>query len=36
MTFAGNPAVPETTSFNQDKKNWAPRLGLTYDLGAKH
>ena len=36
VTFAGNPAVPETTAFNQDKKDWAPRLGLTYDLGAKH
>jgi hypothetical protein len=36
VIFAGNPAVPETTRFNQDKKDWAPRLGLTYDLGAKH
>jgi hypothetical protein len=36
VTFAGNPAVPQTTSFNQDKKDWAPRLGLAYDLGAKH
>ena len=36
VIFAGNPAVPETTRFNQDKKNWAPRLGLTYDLGANH
>ena len=36
VTFSGNPAVPETTHFNQDKKDWAPRLGLTYDVGAKH
>jgi outer membrane receptor protein involved in Fe transport len=36
VTFAGNPAVPQTTEFNQDKKNWAPRLGVTYDLGARH
>jgi outer membrane receptor protein involved in Fe transport len=36
ITFAGNPAVPLTTTFNQDKNDWAPRLGLTYDLGAKH
>ena len=36
VIFAGNPAVPETTRFNQDKKNWAPRLGLTYDFGANH
>lgn len=36
VVFAGNPAVPETTQFNQDKKNWAPRLGVTYDLGARH
>jgi outer membrane receptor protein involved in Fe transport len=36
VLFAGNPAVPETQSFNKDKTNWAPRLGLTYDLGARH
>lgn len=36
VTFSGNPAVPQTTVFNQDKNDWAPRLGLTYDLGAKH
>jgi outer membrane receptor protein involved in Fe transport len=36
VTFAGNPALPLTTHFNQDKKDWAPRLGLTYDIGAKH
>jgi hypothetical protein len=36
ITFAGNPAFPQTTVFNQDKNDWAPRLGLTYDLGAKH
>jgi outer membrane receptor protein involved in Fe transport len=36
ITFAGNPAFPQTMVFNQDKNDWAPRLGLTYDLGAKH
>ncbi len=36
VTFSGNPTVPETTHFSQDKGDWAPRLGLTYDLGAKH
>ncbi len=36
ITFSGNPAVPETTHFHQDKKDWAPRVGLTYDIGAKH
>ncbi len=36
VSFVGNPAVPQTTEFNKDKKNWAPRLGVTYDLGARH
>ena len=36
VAFVGNPAVPQTTTFNKDKKNWAPRLGVTYDLGARH
>ena len=36
VTFTGNPAFPQTTSFNQDKNNWAPRLGVTYDLGGDH
>jgi outer membrane receptor protein involved in Fe transport len=36
VKFVGNPAVPETTHFNQDKKDWAPRLGFTYDIGARH
>ena len=36
VSFVGNPAVPQTTAFNKDKKNWAPRIGVTYDLGARH
>jgi outer membrane receptor protein involved in Fe transport len=36
ITFNGNPRFPETMSFHQDKNNWAPRIGLTYDFGAQH
>lgn len=35
-TFAGNPAYPLTTNFNQDKNNFGPRLGFTYDFAGKH
>jgi outer membrane receptor protein involved in Fe transport len=36
VTFGGNPAIPETMSFHQDKNNWAPRVGVTYDVGGDH
>jgi hypothetical protein len=36
VTFNGNPRFPQTTSFHQDKNNWAPRVGLTYDFGGDH
>ena len=36
VTFNGNPRFPQTTSFHQDKNNWAPRIGLTYDFGGDH
>lgn len=35
-TFNGNPAYPLTTHFAQDKNNFGPRVGLTYDFGGKH
>jgi outer membrane receptor protein involved in Fe transport len=35
-TFNGNPQYPLTTHFNQDKNNFGPRLGFTYDFGGKH
>ena len=36
VTFNGNPRFPQTMSFHQDKNNWAPRIGLTYDFGGDH
>ena len=33
---AGNPRYPLTTHFNQDKNNFGPRIGFTYDFGGKH
>jgi hypothetical protein len=36
VTFSGNPAYPLTTHFDQDKNNFGPRLGATYDFGGKH
>jgi hypothetical protein len=36
VTFSGNPAYPQTREFNQDTNNWAPRIGVTYDLGGDH
>ena len=32
IVLGGNPAYPQTTSFNQDKNNWGPRVGMTYDI----
>jgi hypothetical protein len=36
IVFTGNPAYPLTQSFNQDKNNWSPRFGFTYDMGGNH
>ena len=36
VAFTGNPAYPATQQFNQDKNNWGPRFGLTYDLTGDH
>jgi hypothetical protein len=36
VTFSGNPRFPQTMSFHQDKNNWAPRIGMTYDFGGDH
>jgi hypothetical protein len=34
--FTGNPAYPATTRFNQDKNNFGPRVGFTYDVDGTH
>ncbi len=36
VAFTGNPAYPQTTSFNQDKNNFGPRIGFTYDVDGSH
>jgi hypothetical protein len=36
VTFAGNPAYPLTQRFHQDTNNFAPRIGVTYDVGGRH
>jgi outer membrane receptor protein involved in Fe transport len=36
VPLSGNPAYPATTHFNQDKNNFGPRLGFTYDLQGDH
>ena len=36
VTFAGNPLYPLTQHFNQDKSDWGPRIGFTYDIGGAH
>ncbi len=36
IVFTGNPNYPLTQSFNQDKNNWGPRIGFTYDFGGNH
>jgi outer membrane receptor protein involved in Fe transport len=36
VVFTGNPAYPLTTRFNQDKNNWGPRVGITYDVNSQH
>ncbi len=32
VVLNGNPAYPQTMSFNQDKNNWGPRIGATYNV----
>jgi hypothetical protein len=32
----GNPAYPATMSFHQDKNNFGPRIGFTYDFNGQH
>lgn len=36
VTENGNPAYPATMTFNQDKNNFGPRLGFTYDITGDH
>jgi hypothetical protein len=36
VKFTGNPAYPATTRFNQDKNNFGPRVGFTYDVDGSH
>jgi hypothetical protein len=33
IKYGGNPAFPNSMSFNQDKDNLGPRVGFTYDIG---
>ncbi len=36
VKFTGNPAYPATVTFPQDKNNWGPRVGFTYDINGAH
>lgn len=36
VAFTGNPAYPATVTFPQDKNNWGPRVGFTYDIAGAH
>lgn len=36
VVLNGNPAYPQTMSFNQDTNNWGPRIGMTYDIFGDH
>jgi hypothetical protein len=36
VVLNGNPAYPQTMSFAQDKNNWGPRIGVTYDIFGDH
>jgi hypothetical protein len=36
IAFTGNPAYPATVTFPQDRNNWGPRVGFTYDINGQH
>jgi carboxypeptidase family protein len=36
VKFTGNPDYPATVTFNQDKNNFGPRVGFTYDINGSH
>jgi hypothetical protein len=36
VKFTGNPAYPATVTFHQDKNNFGPRVGFTYDVMGTH
>ncbi len=36
VAFTGNPAYPATVTFHQDKNNWGPRVGFSYDINGAH
>jgi len=36
IVFTGNPRFPSTTSFHQDKNNFGPRAGFSYDIAGDH
>jgi hypothetical protein len=36
VKFTGNPAYPATVTFPQDKNNFGPRVGFTYDINGSH
>ena len=36
VKFTGNPAYPATVTFHQDKNNFGPRVGFTYDIMGAH
>jgi hypothetical protein len=36
VKFTGNPAYPATVTFPQDKNNFGPRVGFTYDVNGSH
>ena len=36
VQFTGNPLYPATVTFPQDKNNFGPRAGFTYDVNGSH
>jgi hypothetical protein len=36
VKFTGNPLYPATVTFHQDKNNFGPRAGFTYDINGSH